>query len=106
MSAPRPLRDADGEKITSGPVFAYSATQRLAVTAVSAASAAVGADTTMVRLTASTFMYVVTGAAPTATNAGLAVQPGESVVIPIAPGGKVAAIRESADGALSIAELA
>jgi hypothetical protein len=86
-----------------------STNQLLAITsAASVASAAVGAQTYAVLLTATVAAYVAVGKAPTAaatSGNGTYLPPNFPILITIAPGEEVAAIAASSSGSLSITEV-
>lgn len=80
--------------------------QKKAFTATSGQSAAVGAGTSIIRVTATQDCHIVTGLSPTAVADGtcLFLKSGVIEYVGIEPGHKVAVIRDSADGNLFISE--
>lgn len=78
--------------------------QNVTVSSSSAQSAALGAGTTLVRLAATTDMWLAFGTNPTATTSGIFMPSGSIEYFGVSPGSKIAAIRDSADGKLNIVE--
>lgn len=80
--------------------------QKVAYTGTSAQSTAFGANTTLVRLVATSNCHVLVGANPTALADGtcLYVPLNTVVFIGVLPGQKIAAIQDSAGGNLFVTE--
>lgn len=78
--------------------------QQVTVTASSAQSAAFGSKTSIARFCASTDCFILFGANPTATTAKIYLPSGIPEYLGVIPGQKVAVIRSTADGILSILE--
>lgn len=91
----------------SAPIFAPGASQQLAVGAVSAQSAAFAARTSAVLLFADQDCFVALGDDPAALADGshMLLPAGETRVVKVRGGDKLAAIRRSADGPLFVTEL-
>lgn len=66
---------------------------------------AVGAQTRVVRITATSDAFIVFGVNPTATSAGMLLTAGLTDYFHIAPGEKVSAIQSSASGTLYVTEM-
>lgn len=97
-------RDLNGWRV---PAFRPGSTQSAAFTSSSAAiSNAVGANTRVVRLVATTDCFVAFGSAPTATTSGLFLPAGVPEYFRVDSGDKVAAIRSTSDGTLYVTEMA
>jgi len=85
--------------------YKFGTTQTIAVvTASVAVTNAVGAQTRVVRLKATTDLHIAFAVSPTATTSDPLLNAGETEYIDITPGQKIAAIRNSADGTLFITE--
>lgn len=78
--------------------------QRVAVSGTSAASAAFGANTRMIRICADTDCYFRFGSAPTALTTDLFLAAGTPEYWGVKAGDKIAVIQKSAPGGLTIAE--
>lgn len=100
------LKDQNGN-VMSG-VYPMGTCQKVAFDASAAIGVAVGVDTHFVRIVVTNAAYVLTGAAPTALNDGtcILIPASTPVVIPIAPGHKVAAIKHTTAGDLTVMEIA
>ena len=83
-----------------------AAHQALAVSAVSAASAAFGTSTTFIELYCDTTCFVVLGAAPVATALGIPVYGGIPRTLAVTPGTKVAGILAAGSDTLRVVEMA
>lgn len=80
--------------------------QSVSITATSAATSnAVGAQTYAVALFCDQDVHIRFGSSPTALTTDLFLPASTMVFFPIAPGEKVAGIRNSADGTLHVSEL-
>lgn len=79
--------------------------QKVAFTGTAGTSAAVGAQTTQVRIVLTSAGYIKFGANPTATNADIYVPANWPEVWEITPGHKVSAVQDSAGGNLHVTEL-
>jgi hypothetical protein len=90
----------------SFPTLFPGTSQKVAVTATSAQSAALGATTTLIRVAATQNMHLAFGANPTAVADGTNyyLPAGVTECIAVVSGTKIAAIRDSADGSLFITE--
>lgn len=86
--------------------FVPGVTQNVTVGAASLQSAAFGDLTRLVRLAATTDCFVVFGADPTATTSSMFLPSGAVEYLAVEPGTKVAVIRQTADGALNVTEMA
>lgn len=94
---------ADGENV---PFLFQGVSQKLAYTGTTAQSAAVGANTQLLRLVATSNCHVLVGSNPTAVADGtcLYLPLGIPQYVGCTPGDKVAAIQDSAGGNLFITE--
>jgi len=82
-----------------------AAHQAVAVSAVSAQSAALGASTTFVELYCETTCFVAVGDNPVATAAGIPVYAGIPRTIAVPPGSKIAGILAAGADTLRIVEM-
>ena len=80
--------------------------QTVSTSGTSAQSAAFGAGTSIIRVIASEACFLVFGANPTATSAGMFLAAGAVEYFAVTPGQKVAAIQASTGGSLYITEAA
>ncbi len=80
--------------------------QKLAFTATTSQSAAVGSTTTLVRMISTQNVHIKIGASPTAVADGTSMYLplGVAIVVGVTPSDKIAAVRDSADGNLFITE--
>lgn len=76
----------------------------VAVSGVSAQSAAFQAGTRFVRIVATTDVYLAFGSNPTATSTGILLPAGVVEVFPVNGGEKVAAIQVASSGTMSVCE--
>ena len=83
-----------------------AAHQALAVSAVSAASTALGGTTTLVELYCDTTCFVALGAAPVATVLGIPIYGGIPRTLAVTPGTKVAGILAAGTDTLRVVEMA
>ena len=84
----------------------FGAVQSVSYTGTAAVSNAVGANTRIVRLVATTDCHVAISTNPTATTSSAYLPQGVVEYVRVNPGDKVSAIRRSQDGALNIVETA
>jgi|694.fasta_scaffold57624_7 hypothetical protein len=80
------------------------ASQAVAYTGTAAASNAFNAQTSVVRVVATTDCFISTGANPTATTSSAYLPAGTVEYIRVNPQDKISAVRRSADGTLYVTE--
>lgn len=82
----------------------FGLTQAVAYTGSAAASNAFGANTRVVRITATTDCFVAISANPTATTSSVYLPAGVVEYVRVNPSDKISAIRRAADGTLYVTE--
>lgn len=98
-------QDAAAELLATVGTRAYASGERVSVTSGSLASNPIAASEVMLHATVRCF--VIAGANPTAANTtSIPLEPGEKFHMRITPGDKIAVIRDTADGFLSIIPVA